>query len=58
MESGVQSAMLSLGGNVRTIGRKPDGQPWKIGVQNPLAVFAERGDDVADPALIHRQPEP
>lgn len=34
-ESGVQSLLLSLGGNVCAIGSKPDGTPWIIGIQNP-----------------------
>lgn len=34
-EQGVTSADLNLGGNVITIGRKPDGTAWRIGVQNP-----------------------
>lgn len=34
-EKGVQSAMLNLGGNVITIGTKPDGTAWRIGIQNP-----------------------
>ncbi|MGM9916114.1 FAD:protein FMN transferase [Anaerotignum sp.] len=33
---GVESALLSLGGNICTIGSKPDGSPWKTAVQNPL----------------------
>lgn len=34
---GVTSAMVSLGGNVQTLGRKPDGSPWRIGIQDPEA---------------------
>ncbi|MBQ3009940.1 MAG: FAD:protein FMN transferase [Oscillospiraceae bacterium] len=32
---GIKSAFLSLGGNVQTIGLKPDGSNWRIGVQDP-----------------------
>ncbi len=32
---GVTSGILSLGGNIQTIGRKPDGSLWKIGIANP-----------------------
>ncbi|MBE7042226.1 MAG: FAD:protein FMN transferase [Ruminococcaceae bacterium] len=34
-EEGVTSGILSLGGNVQTIGRKADGSMWKIGIANP-----------------------
>lgn len=34
-DSGVESAIINLGGNVLTVGAKPDGSPWKIGIQNP-----------------------
>ena len=33
---GIDSALMNLGGNVQTIGAKPDGTPWKIGLQNPM----------------------
>ncbi len=34
-DSGVTSALLRLGGNIQTIGARPDGKPWMIGVQDP-----------------------
>jgi len=33
----VQSACISLGGNVLVIGGKPDGSPFRIGIQKPFA---------------------
>lgn len=32
---GVKSALLYLGGSVQTLGTKPDGSLWRVGVQNP-----------------------
>lgn len=32
---GVDSLLMSIGGNLRSIGRKGDGTPWRAGVQNP-----------------------
>lgn len=35
-EKGFQNGMISVGGNVRTIGSKGDnGQAWNVGIQNP-----------------------
>jgi len=34
MERGVKSAVLSFGGNIVTIGMKPDESPWKVGIQD------------------------
>ncbi len=34
-QAGVESAIVSLGGNVQTLGRKPDGSNWNIVVQDP-----------------------
>lgn len=34
-EAGLKSALLNVGGNVRAIGRKPDGAGWAVGIQNP-----------------------
>lgn len=32
---GCESALLDLGGNVYALGKRPDGSPWQIGVQDP-----------------------
>ncbi len=34
-EKGVTGYVLNVGGNVRTIGRKADGTPWSVGIENP-----------------------
>jgi len=34
---GVDSAIVSLGGNVQAIGGKPDGSAWKVSVRDPFA---------------------
>lgn len=34
-DNGVSSALLDLGGNIKTIGAKPDGSDWKLGVKDP-----------------------
>lgn len=38
IEKGVESALLNVGGNVRTVGSKPDGSDWRIGIQDPEGV--------------------
>lgn len=34
-ENGVESAILSLGGNIHTIGTRPDGTDWRVGIRAP-----------------------
>lgn len=33
--AGVKSAFVSLGGNIQTLGNKPDGSKWRIAIQDP-----------------------
>ena len=42
--AGVKSAIINLGGNVLTIGSRPDGKPFRVGIQEP---FAETGTPIA-----------
>ena len=35
-DHGVRHAILDLGGNIVTIGGRPDGTDWRIGVRNPI----------------------
>ena len=37
LSQGIQSACISLGGNVLVIGEKPDHSPFRIGIQEPFA---------------------
>jgi len=32
---GIKSAFINIGGNVVTLGNKPDGSPWAVGIRNP-----------------------
>ncbi|WP_165835578.1 FAD:protein FMN transferase [Ruminiclostridium sufflavum] len=34
-DAGIKSAMVNLGGNVQTLGKKPDGSCWRVGIKNP-----------------------
>ena len=44
IRKGVNSAIINLGGNVLCIGSKPDGTPFKVGIQKP---FADRNETEA-----------
>ena len=36
-DNGVKSALINLGGNVECIGKKPDGNKWKVAIKSPFA---------------------
>lgn len=35
-KNGIESALLDLGGNIQTVGKKPDGTDWKLGLRSPF----------------------
>jgi len=41
LEKGVKSAVINLGGNVLCVGRKPDGNPFTIGIMKPYSDHSE-----------------
>ena len=41
---GQESALIDLGGNILCVGEKPDGQPFRVGLQYP---FRERKESIA-----------
>ena len=44
---GVTSGLINLGGNVLTIGSKPGGKKWNIGIQKPFGTHDQTADVVA-----------
>lgn len=49
LSRGVKSAMINLGGNVLCVGHKPDGSPFRIGIQKP---FADRNETIEIMELV------
>lgn len=47
-KSGVTSALCSIGGNIATFGKKPDGNPFVLGIRDPLG---ETGNDIVGTLL-------
>jgi FAD:protein FMN transferase len=43
-KNGFTNGLISVGGNVRSIGVRGDGTPWKVGVQNP---YDQNGEDIS-----------
>lgn len=52
-DNGVNSALINLGGNVQTMGTKPDGSKWSVAIKNPINQESEICIvKVADKAVI------
>jgi thiamine biosynthesis lipoprotein len=44
----IKSALIDLGGNILVVGGRPDGTPWRIGIQHP---FRPRGESICSVAV-------
>lgn len=53
-DNGVTHAIINLGGNVLTIGAKPDGSPFHIGIQKPFEPSGEpiTSIDIQDKSVV------
>ena len=49
---GITSALVNLGGNVQTLGTKPDGSPWTVGITNPWGGEAVCAVKIAGKAVV------
>lgn len=50
-EGGCESALVNLGGNTYALGRRADGSPWQVGLQDPNAA---RGEAFASVSVCDR----
>lgn len=51
-ENGINSALLDLGGNIQTVGKKPDGTDWKLGLRSPFGEESFATLEISDCAVI------
>ncbi|MDA3811701.1 MAG: FAD:protein FMN transferase [Spirochaetaceae bacterium] len=51
ISQGVKRGIINLGGNIIVIGSKPEGHPWKIGIQDP---FESRGTYIGIAEVIDK----
>ena len=58
-EKGITGYVLNIGGNIRTIGSKPDGEPWVVGIEDGrggdyLELLQLRGESVVTSGSYQR----
>lgn len=42
---GIKAALVAIAGDIRGYGMRPDGQPWRVGVQNPRSKADKKSPD-------------
>lgn len=47
-EKGIDHILLSVGGNIRAVGRRADGKPWRLDIQNPDLESEQKAIDTLD----------
>ncbi len=53
-QRGITSAYVNLGGNVVTLGNKPDGSPWRVGIRDPRPAENGPGPDLGIVKVIDK----
>ena len=51
-KNGISSALLDFGGNIQTLGKKPDGSLWRVGIKNPWTGQAACALSVESKAIV------
>ena len=51
-KNGIKSALLDFGGNIQTVGKKPDGSLWRVGIKNPWEGGAAAALSVESKAVV------
>lgn len=51
LRNNIKSALINLGGNILTVGKKEDGTPWCVGIQDPTK---DRGEFVGTINVINK----
>lgn len=51
-ESGVTSALLNIGGNIQTVGSRPDGNDWRLAIRSPYGDGEVGVLEVSDCAVV------
>jgi len=52
---GIDSGFVNIGGNVVTLGSKPDGSPWTVGIRNPRPQEGVSGQQIVGTVTVNNK---